>query len=123
MSGLIKDSSGITYQEYEGTGHTLIGAGSETTATTLTALVFFLLSNPEKMRKLQHEVRSKVKKADDININTVNRMPYLLACITETLRVNPPIADGFPRSTGSNFEPVCGRVLPPKVSFTRLQED
>lgn len=114
MSGMLLPKSDTTYQEFEGTTHTIIGAGSETTATTLSSLTYFLLSHSEKLEKLKLEIASKVSSPEDITISSVNSMSYLLACINETFRVNPPISDGFTRVTAST-EIVCGETLPPKV--------
>jgi cytochrome P450 len=76
---------------------TLLVAGSETTATTLTGTTYFLLTHPSAYAKLVHEIRSAFTSPTDITMDKVNKLSYLHACIQETLRAYPPVPTGFPR--------------------------
>ena len=67
-------------------------AGFETTASTLTSLSFCLTKNPEAMEKLVDEVDAVVEASEGkIDQESIREMPYLEACIKETLRILPPI--------------------------------
>jgi len=122
ISGFLKPDSGITNQEYQSTVQTVIIAGSETTATLLSGVTYFLLKNPEKMQKLVEEIRTSFTSEDEINLISVNKLSYLLACLNEALRLYPPVADAFPRNTGDNWENICGRDVPPKVNEKAIWE-
>ncbi|GMF80618.1 unnamed protein product [Aspergillus oryzae] len=115
VANLLKPDSGVTDLEYQSTVQTLIVAGSETTASLLCGVTFHLLNNPEKLEKAVKEVRSEFDSADKISFVSVNKLHYLLACLNEALRVYPPVADGFPRRTGSNVEVINGQPVPPNV--------
>ncbi len=52
-------------------------AGSETTATLLTGAIYLLLKNPEKLARLEQEVRSRFKNASEITLQSVSTLEYL----------------------------------------------
>lgn len=116
ISGYLLPDSGVTDQEYRSTVEVLIIAGSETTATLMSGLTYYLLKDAERMTKVKAEVRNTFSSPEQINFVSVNKLPYLLACIDEALRVYPPTPDIFPRNTGPAAEMICGRVVPPWVS-------
>lgn len=118
IAGYLKPDSGVSYQEYRATVQTMIIAGSETTATLMSGLIFYLLKNPEKLAKLKNEVRTSFSSDEEVNFVNVSKLPYLLACLNEALRVYPPVSDTFPRNTGPNSEVICDQVVPPWVSST-----
>lgn len=93
-----KDS--ITDQEIAANCGFLILAGSETTATTLSGVTYYLLKTPEAMLKATKEVRSAFTNEAEINfVNAAARLPYMLACLQEALRLYPPGPGGAPRRT------------------------
>jgi cytochrome P450 len=89
-----------------------ITAGSETTATLLSAVTYALLKNPEVMRKLKDEVRGRWEKYNDITLEEVNKSPYLLAVLQEALRYFPPVPTGFERRVAKGGEFVSGYFVP-----------
>lgn len=54
----------------------LIVAGSDTSATLLSGLVYLLLKNPVCLQKITHEVRSAFESEDEINFASVQGLPY-----------------------------------------------
>eukprot|EP00294_Goniomonas_avonlea_P003620 CAMPEP_0114539016 /NCGR_PEP_ID=MMETSP0114-20121206/15_1 /TAXON_ID=31324 /ORGANISM="Goniomonas sp, Strain m" /LENGTH=278 /DNA_ID=CAMNT_0001723095 /DNA_START=725 /DNA_END=1561 /DNA_ORIENTATION=- len=74
---------------------TFLFAGADTTAATLTWTLSNLLHHPHVLEKLQTEVDDVMGTRPPTEAPTqedVNRMPYLLAVIKETLRIIPPAA-------------------------------
>jgi hypothetical protein len=63
------------------------GAGSETTAGTLTFAMFFLLQHPERLKKLCHEVRTSFSRFEEITNNSVAGLPYLDSVVNESKNV------------------------------------
>lgn len=80
-----------------GNADTLLLAGSETTATSLSGLTYYLLKNPECLSKLNEEVRGTFKSFDDITGDATAKLPYLQGCIEEGLRLFPPAPFTLPR--------------------------
>ncbi|PLN79965.1 cytochrome P450 monooxygenase [Aspergillus taichungensis] len=114
-ASMLKPESGVTAQEYEATVQSIIIAGSETTATALSGVTFFLLNNPDKLERVVNEVRSAFASPEDISFVNINQLPYLLACLNEALRMYPPIPDAFPRNTTSNVEILLDQPVPPNT--------
>jgi cytochrome P450 len=82
----------------------LVIAGSDTTATALTTIIYFLSTNPGKLAELQKEIRSTFTSQEQIEISVLQTLPYLTAVIEEGLRIFPPTAFGLPRlSPGASF--------------------
>jgi cytochrome P450 len=90
----------------------IITAGSETTATLLSAVTYLLLKHPNVMQKLKDEVRGKWKKYDEITIDQVNNTPYLIAVLQEALRYFPPVPTGFQRRVPRGGESISGYYIP-----------
>ncbi|KAL5403457.1 hypothetical protein PMIN06_009756 [Paraphaeosphaeria minitans] len=94
----------------ESNAEVLIIAGSETTATTMSGLAYFLSKHPHCMAQLQKEVTSAFNSYDDINGDATARLPYLHAVIEEGLRMYPPVAFGLPRVSPGAM--VSGHYVP-----------
>jgi len=77
--------------------NTLIVAGSETTATFLIGVTYYLLNRPETLRRLQEEIRNAFTSSQDITSDSTAALPYLSAVIEEGLRIYPPVPMGLPR--------------------------
>ncbi|KAF4454251.1 hypothetical protein F53441_3251 [Fusarium austroafricanum] len=75
----------------------LMIAGSETTTHLLAGSVYYLLRNPEKMAKLQNEIRSTFSSRDEIVGDALSHLEYLNAVIEETLRIFPAVSISLPR--------------------------
>ncbi|KAH8884933.1 cytochrome P450 ClCP1 [Thozetella sp. PMI_491] len=90
----------------------LVTGGSETTATLLAGVTYLLLANPEKLAKLQEEVRARFTSEDEITVNAAGQLPYMLACLDEAFRMYPPVAIGLPRVAPSGGITVNGHFVP-----------
>jgi cytochrome P450 len=106
----------ITDWEMAAHSNALIVAGSETTATILSGMTYWLCRTPDVYAKLKHEIRSKFRSADEITSTTAT-LPYMTAVINETLRIYPPISVGMPRVVPPGGETVAGSFIPGGVSF------
>jgi cytochrome P450 len=69
-------------------------AGSETTATTITADFYLLLTNSRVYQQLSTEVRNAFKDETEITVTAVNKLEYMLACLNETMRMLPAVPGG-----------------------------
>ncbi|KAJ3545114.1 hypothetical protein NM208_g2676 [Fusarium decemcellulare] len=110
FSHLLKEGT-ITEEELRAQANTLIIAGSETTSTVLTGILYFLLRNKSSLDKLTNEVRSKFTSLEQITGDSATNLPYLKATLEEGLRMFPPIAFGPPRISPGAV--VAGHYIPP----------
>lgn len=94
------DGSRISSEEFATSCITILLAGSESTAATITGLTYFLHHNPEQKQRLQEEL-SFFADRSGINNESVRNLAYLNACINETLRLYTPVTDPPPRETKS----------------------
>ncbi|KAA1467191.1 high nitrogen upregulated cytochrome P450 monooxygenase 2 [Dentipellis sp. KUC8613] len=89
--------------------------GSDSTATMLTGVFFYLATHPDAYARLQDEIDSAYTEADGVPDATKRAaMPYLNACINETLRLLPVGPSGSPRwvPPGSGPKTIGEHVIP-----------
>ncbi|GKU08041.1 unnamed protein product [Fusarium langsethiae] len=75
----------------------MILAGSETTATFLAGVTYFLLTNPQVFAKLKDEIRSTFQSEQEITKESIYKLEYLTGVIEEGLRLFPPAPFGLQR--------------------------
>ncbi|KAK4667655.1 hypothetical protein QC763_310850 [Podospora pseudopauciseta] len=97
-------------------------AGSETTGTALSAIMYYLLRTPQVMLKLQKEIRGSFKTYSEICFRSTIGLPYLDAVILEGLRMYPPVPLGLPRVVPDGGDTVDGHFLPAGVSVYPVVE-
>ncbi|KAG9231681.1 cytochrome P450 [Amylocarpus encephaloides] len=98
-------------REITDTCSVLVGAGSETTATTLAAATYFICAHPQVMKKLNTEVRLAYKTEEEITIQSVGNLTYMLAVLKETMRIYPPVPIALARITPPSGSLVVGRHI------------
>ncbi|KAI0408575.1 cytochrome P450 [Xylaria palmicola] len=103
----------------------LVMAGTLTTASTLELMTFWLLKQPETLRKLKNELRTVMPSVSDVGkvpLATLEALPYLTAIIKEGLRLSYGVSTRLQRIDPD--KPVVfkdrktGRewIIPPKTS-------
>jgi len=107
----INTPSGMSKAELLPTVNLLIVAGSETTATLLSATSYFILTNPSCLSRLQAEVRNAFKTEEEIKIASVNSLSYILAILNEVLRLYPPSPTSFNRLTPPGGCQIAGKFV------------
>jgi hypothetical protein len=107
----------LTMKEWELNMAIVIFAGSETTATGLSAILRELLQNKGAMHRLTREIRDEFEVEGDISIASTGGLSYLNAVINEGLRLDPPVVTGVPREVPEGGDTICGKFVPGGVSF------
>lgn len=79
----------------------LLGAGTETTGNTLSNLVYNVLSSKSIRNKLTTELEKATpttkSQSDLLDYKTLEKLPYLQACIKEALRLGMGVVGRLPR--------------------------
>ncbi|KAG4433291.1 hypothetical protein IFR05_011236 [Cadophora sp. M221] len=100
----------------------LIGAGALTTGTALSSTIRFLALNPDKLLKVQTEIDETThsgKLSNPAQYHEVREnLHYFCACLNESLRLNPPAANIYPRVVGEGGKYVRGHFIPAKAEIT-----
>jgi cytochrome P450 len=99
-----------------------IFAGSDTTAISISAVLYHLCKNPQAMQTLRNEMDRMMSELDDDTeiwpLSVVNKMPFLQACIWEGLRLHPAVGMSLPRTTPKDGIEIDGRYIPGHVNIT-----
>ncbi|KAF2852264.1 cytochrome P450 monooxygenase-like protein [Plenodomus tracheiphilus IPT5] len=111
-----KEGKGLSRKEMDSNAALFMVAGTETTATLVSGLTFYLLSTPESMRKLTEEIRGTFSNDGDMTMEKLAALPYLNACIKETFRVYPPVPLIMPRCVPEDGSTIVGQFIPPGTS-------
>lgn len=98
MNANERDPEKVTQYHIFMMGLSNIIAGSDTTAVSLSAILYHLLHNPASMKKLREEIRTAEREGrcgnPDVKFRESQELPYLQAVIKEALRMHP--ATGLP---------------------------
>jgi cytochrome P450 len=106
----------MSFEKLSANAEILVLAGSETTATLLSGCTYLLLTNPDKMEKLKHEVRSKFGSESEITASSVNNLTYMLGVLNEALRLYPPVTSSLVRVVPQGGDRITDIWVPEGVS-------
>ncbi len=104
-----QDKATITESEMGDEAGNLIVAGSDTTAVTLTYLVWAVLKQPSLQRELEEEVASL---SEDLTFAELGEARVLNSVIEETLRLYGAAPGALPRSVPPGGVDMLGHWLP-----------
>ena len=90
---------------------TLLEGGSDTTSSIIIAFVHAMTKWPEVLRKAQAEVDAAVGDDRSPTWDDYSSLPYVAACVKETMRWRPVVPLGFPHVLGED-DTVDGMFLP-----------
>ena len=113
----------LSQKEYEGNALTLLFAGADTTATVMIFGSYLLCKNPDAAKRAREELRSAFRQSSDINATNVNELKYMIAVLSEIMRLYPPGPSGLARHiTNKVGQMVAGQHVPYNVSALLLSE-
>ncbi|PGH14218.1 hypothetical protein AJ79_03191 [Helicocarpus griseus UAMH5409] len=89
-------------------------AGSDTTSSTVSALIYLLATHPDKQALLQQELDTLFSGPDNISHQklSASNAPFLEGCINEALRLYPAVPSGMQRMTPPEGAQIAGRWIP-----------
>jgi cytochrome P450 len=103
---------GMSKAEMQTNASVLVLGGSETSATALSGTIYLLCNHPEVKKRLEDEVRFNFHSTEEIDLHSVNRLPYLAAVLDEAVRIYPPVPFQSQRETPRGGAEVRGQQLP-----------
>ncbi|KIX01734.1 uncharacterized protein Z518_09460 [Rhinocladiella mackenziei CBS 650.93] len=89
----------------------IIHAGAETTASTLSIVLHYLLTNPQAMKKLREEIYAANLSSPPPWLS-VNKLQYLEAAVKESMRMNPLLQDPIERDVPESGMEISGVFIP-----------
>lgn len=125
MAARDEEGQPMSKQEIRDELMTLLVAGHETTASSLTWAFYWIHHHPEIREKLLAELDAVDKKED---LTTIAKLPYLNGVCAETLRIYPIISNAFPRINKApikimDYEYPPETKLIPCIYLTHHRED
>ncbi|TFK47488.1 cytochrome P450 [Heliocybe sulcata] len=109
-------NSPLTDDELCCEGATYIGAGGDTAGITLSVGCSYLARNPTVQEKLVQELQTAYPIRNDVltaHWSDLEKLPYLSACVYESLRISVPVAGDLPRVVGPRGWNFKGVAIPP----------
>ena len=81
--------SGLSDAQVAGNVLTMLLAGEDTTANTIAWMIYLLWTHPETLQQAEEEMEANVGDSHCPTMDEMDRLPYLEACIHETMRLKP----------------------------------
>lgn len=103
---------GLTRGEHYSNASLFMIAGTETTATALSGVTYYLLQNPQYLAKLTEEIRQANTSFEDLSLDSLQHMKYLHAVLQEGLRMYPPVPTWLPRDVPEGGLVLDGQFVP-----------
>ncbi|KAI0452902.1 cytochrome protein [Xylaria acuta] len=90
--------SEVTKERLQHEAMSVVGAGLETTMRTLTISVYHIVENPSTYHRLREELFTAIPDPEKIpSWAVLQQLPFLTACIEESLRLSYGVAQRIPR--------------------------
>lgn len=119
---LLQDSKGnplnLPVGEVAAECNSMMNAGTETTTAAMTNTVYLLYSHPTILTKLRGELDSVWPANGRATYDIVANVPYLRACIEESLRLRPASSIGLPRTVPAGGRVIAGKFIPEGVTVS-----
>ncbi|RPA95918.1 cytochrome P450 [Choiromyces venosus 120613-1] len=106
---------GMTEKEAMVDSTLILVAGSDSTATAIRAAVMFICSNPGVYTTLKSELATNLTRTNPpsvVSFSIARKLPYLSACIKESLRLFPPGAGAMERVVPAGGATLNGYFIP-----------
>ncbi|KAL4940564.1 hypothetical protein BDV06DRAFT_223938 [Aspergillus oleicola] len=107
------DKESITEAQIKSELALTVVAGSDTTSTTVCAVLWYLAQNPSTYNTLASIVRSTFSSLEDIHSGPIlANCYYVHACIKEALRISPAVSGCLYRTVGPGGTMIDGHHVP-----------
>ncbi|XP_062034075.1 cytochrome P450 4F2-like [Lepus europaeus] len=111
-----EDGKGLSDEDIRAEADSFMFAGHDSTASSLTWILYNLAKHPEYQERCRKEVRELLRDrgGEEIEWDDLAQLPFLTMCIKESLRLHPPLL-GISRSCTQDMRLPDGRVIPKGV--------
>ncbi|KAJ5929145.1 hypothetical protein N7454_006993 [Penicillium verhagenii] len=95
-----------------------IGAGAETISATAQAFIYYLLRNPQFLKRARDEIdaaQARGELSSIIQNSEAAKLPFFQACLKESYRIHPGVAHNLPRVVPKGGMTIAGRYFPEGV--------
>jgi cytochrome P450 len=122
LNASFSDGAPLTLEQRQAQAFLLIAAGADTTATALGATLRMLYTHPKAYAHVKSEIEA-AEKAGHLSSpiqyeETRQHLPFLVACIKESLRLFPPAPQFLTRVTPPEGRTIDGYFVPGGMEVT-----
>jgi cytochrome P450 len=96
----------------------MMNAGTDTTTAALTNSIYLLYKNPNVLARLREELDAATGTTEIPSYDTLAQLPYLRACVEESLRVRPASSMGLPRVVPKGGRMIAGKFIDEGVTVS-----
>ncbi|KAJ5640444.1 hypothetical protein N7528_000069 [Penicillium herquei] len=123
FQALMEDKNGnpnnLEFGEVVAECNIMMNAGSVTTAIAITNVMYQLIQNPRVLAKLREELDNVLDEDECVaDYDKVKHLPYLRACLDESLRLFSPTPHGLPRETPAEGTNILGEWVAGNTSVS-----
>lgn len=122
FSKLLKDSkgndTGIEAGDIVAECSVMMNAGTETTTAAFTNTLYLVYKHQAVLAKLREELDAACGPEEVASYSVVSNLPYLRACVEESLRVRPPSSFGLPREVPKGGCMIAGQWVDEGVTVS-----
>ncbi|EIM80682.1 cytochrome P450 [Stereum hirsutum FP-91666 SS1] len=118
--GILQNDSDyqVTEKEAAADASFMVVAGQDTISQAMTAFFRYVVAD----RTILERLRNELDEAFDADVQDMDplrlaKLPFLDACVLETLRMVPPVAAGPPRYSGERGVRILDRYIPPRTTL------
>ena len=115
------NGKGLREGEMEANASLLMISGSDSLAASLAGATWYLLKNPDILKKLRHEIDEYVREHGEINIRSIDQLSYLSAVVKEAWRIYPVALAGQASIVPEGGDTVTGYWIPGKTGVSMNQ--
>lgn len=113
MNGKAGQPNNLPWGEIVAEVSVIINAGADTTAIALSHVMYQLIKHPDVLQKLREEVDNALEEDEVVApYDKVRNLPYLRACLDESLRLVPPTSAGLARRTPREGAQILDQWIP-----------
>ncbi|GEM06298.1 cytochrome P450 [Rhodotorula toruloides] len=110
------DGSPYSVRQIEVAASSILGAGSDTTAITMRALLYFIVRDPAVYAKVMRELEDAFESgllSLPVKYSGGTKLSYFQSCLKETLRLHPAVPWTLPRVVPKDGAVLAGRYFAP----------
>lgn len=96
----------------------MMNAGTDTTTAALTNTIYLLYKHPSVLAKLRNELDHATGHTEIPSYEAISALPYLRACIEESLRLRPASSMGLPRVVPKGGRTIAGEFVAEGVTVS-----
>jgi cytochrome P450 len=96
----------------------MMNAGTDTTTAALTNAVFLCYKHPKVLARLREELDANLGDIETPTYEVVSQLPYLRACVEESLRFRPASSMGLPRVVPKGGRMIAGKFVSEDVTVS-----